>query len=46
MVMTSPHIVFNILLDLSDDQNYPLNAKTITFCFTFVLFIVDPIVFD
>ena len=46
MVMTSSHIVFNILLDLSDDQNYLLYAKTISFCFIFVLVIVDPIIFD
>ena len=46
MVMTSSHIVFNILLDLSDDQNYLLYAKTISFCFMFVLVIVDPIIFD
>ena len=46
MVMTSSHIVFNILLDLSDDLNYPLHAKIITFCFTIVLVIVNPIIFD
>ena len=46
MVMSSSHMVFNILLDLSDEQNYPLHAKTISFCFTFVLVIVNPIIFD
>ena len=44
MVTTSSHIVFNILLDLSDDQNCPLHAKTISFCFTFVLVLVNPII--
>ena len=43
--MTSSHIVFNILLDLSDDQNYPLHAKTISVFFTFVLVIANPIIF-
>ena len=46
MVMTSSHIILNILLDLSDDQNYPLHAKIISFCFAFVLVIVNPIIFD
>ena len=46
MVVTSSHIVFNILLDLSDDQYYHLHIKTTTFCFTFVLVIVNPIIFD
>ena len=46
MVMTSSHIVFNTLLDLSDNQNYPLHAKAISFCFTFVLVIVNPIIFE
>ena len=36
---------FNILLDLSDDQNYPLHAKTKSFCLTFVLVIANPIIF-
>ena len=44
--MASSHIVFNILLDLSEDENYPLHAKTISFCFTFVVVIVNPILFD
>ena len=46
VVMTSSHIVINILLDLSDDQNYPLHAKIISFCFTFVLVSANPINFD
>ena len=46
VVMTSSHIVFNILLDLSDDQNYYLHPKIIFFCFTFVLVILNPIILD
>ena len=46
MVMKSSHVIFNILLDLIENQNYPLHVKTISFCFTFVLVIVNPIVFD
>ena len=45
MVMASSNIVFNILLDLSDDQNYPLHVKTKSFCLTFVLVIANPIIF-
>ena len=33
---------FNILIDVSGDQNYPLHAKTIRFYLTFVLVIVNP----
>ena len=46
IMMVSSLIVFNILLDLSDDQNYPLHAKIISFCFMFVMVIVNPIMFD
>ena len=40
------HIVFNIPLDLIYDKYYPLHAKSTSFCFTFVLVIVDPVIFD
>ena len=43
-LMTSLHIVFNIPLDLIYDQCYPLHAKNTSFCFTFVLVIVNPII--
>ena len=43
MVMPSSHIVFTILFDLSDDHNYPLHAKTISFCLPFVLVMVNPL---
>ena len=35
-----------VLLDLINDQCYPLLVKTTSFCFTFVLVIVNPIIFD
>ena len=42
--MTSSHMVFNIPLGWIYDQRYPMNAKTTSFCFTFVLIIVNPII--
>ena len=44
MLMTSSHMVFNIPLDLIYDQCYPLHVKTTSFCFMFVLVIVNPII--
>ena len=44
MLMTSSYMVFNIPLDLIYDQCYSLHAKTTSFCFTFVLVIVNPII--
>ena len=44
MLMTLSHMVFNIPLDWIYDQCYPLHAKTTSFCFTFVLIIVNPII--
>ena len=44
MLMTSSHIVFDIPLDLTDDQYCPLHAKTPSFCFMFVLVIVNRII--
>ena len=41
---TSSHIVFETLLDLSDDQNYPLRGKS--YLVTFDLFFFNSIVFD
>ena len=32
--------------DLIYDQCYPLHAKTTSFCFTFALVNVNPIIFD
>ena len=46
MLITLSHMVFNILLDLIDDQSYLLHAKTTSFCFTFALVIVNPILFN
>ena len=39
-------IVTHVLLNLIYDQFYPLHAKATGFCFTFVLVIVNPIIFD
>ena len=39
--MTLSHVVFNTLLDLIYDQCY---GKTTSFCFTFVLVNVNPII--
>ena len=39
-------VVTHVLLDLIYDQCYPLHAKTTSSCFTFVLVIVNPIIFD
>ena len=44
ILMTSSHIVFTMPLDLINDQCYHLHAKTTSFCFTFVLVIVNPII--
>ena len=44
MLMTLSHMVFNIPLDLIYDQCYPLHTKATSFCFTFVLVIVNPII--
>ena len=44
--MLTSHIVFNVPLDLIDDQYCPLHIKTKMFCFTFVLIIGNPIIFD
>ena len=44
-ILTS-HIVFNVPLDLIDDQYYLLYIKTTNSCFTFVLVIGNPIIFD
>ena len=42
MLMTSSHMVFNIPLDLIFDPFYRLRVKTTSFCFKFVLVIVNP----
>ena len=39
-------VVTHVLHDLINDQYYPLHEKTTSFCFTFVLVIVNPITFD
>ena len=39
-------VATHVVLDLIYDQCYPLHAKTTRFCFTFVLVIVNPIIFD
>ena len=44
--MLTSHIVFNVPLDLIDDQYYLLHIKTTNFCFIFVLVIGNPIIFD
>ena len=44
MLMTLSRMVFNISLDLIYDQCYPMHAETTSFCFTFVLVIVNPII--
>ena len=44
MLMTLSHMVFNISLDFIYGQCYPLHGKTRSFCFTFVLIIVNPII--
>ena len=46
MFMTSSHIVFNIIPNLINEQYYPLHVKTTSFSFTFVLVIVNAIIFD
>ena len=43
--MLTSHIVFNVPLDLIDDQDYHLHIKTTSFCFTFALVTDNPIVF-
>ena len=42
--MTPSHMVFNITLDWIYDQCYPLHVKTTSFCFAFVLIIVNPLI--
>ena len=44
--MLTSYIVFNVPLDLIDEQYYPLYIKTTNVCFTFVLVIGNPIIFD
>ena len=44
--MLTSRIVFNIPLDLIDDQYHPLHAKTTSFCFAFVQIIVNQIIFE
>ena len=39
-------VVTHVLHDLINDQYYPLHEKTTSFCFIFVLVIVNPITFD
>ena len=46
MLIISLHIVFNFSLDSICDQCYLLHVKTTSLCFTFVLVIVNPIIFD
>ena len=44
MLMTSWYMLFDIPLDLIYEQWYPLHVKTTSFCFTFVLAIVNPLI--
>ena len=44
--MLTSHIVFKVPLDLIDDQYYPCYIKITNFCFTFLLVISNPIIFD
>ena len=44
--MSKSHIAFNVPFDLINDQYYPLLIKTTNDCFTFVLVIGNPIMFD
>ena len=43
--MLISHIVFNVPLDLIDDQYYPLHIKATNFCLSFVLVVGNPIIF-
>ena len=46
MLIASSYVVFNIPLGLIYDQHYPPQAKTTSFCFTFVLVFVNAIILD